>query len=86
MTHGSQQLRLFRRARRDGATIADAAAVAGFSMHEAEAWAKDDDENPPPPEAYLLLGEKVEVPVATRSTSILRATTKRRASIIWRSP
>lgn len=57
MTHGSNQLRTFRRARRDGHPLPEAAALAGFSLLEAEAWAKDDDENPPPPEAYRLLGE-----------------------------
>jgi hypothetical protein len=52
---GSQQLRLFRRARRDGATLEDAAAAGGMGLAEARMWAEDDDKNPPPPEAYILL-------------------------------
>ncbi|PTR06417.1 MULTISPECIES: hypothetical protein [unclassified Novosphingobium] len=52
MSHGSQQLRTFRRARRDGASINDAAALAGISIGEARLHAAEDDRNPPPPEAY----------------------------------
>lgn len=56
MSHGSQQLRRFRIARRDGASIVDAAAAAGICMVEAAMHAEADDQNPPPPEAYVLLG------------------------------
>lgn len=52
---GSQQLRIFRRAIREGATIEDAAARAGIGLAEARLHAADDDKNPPPPEAYELL-------------------------------
>lgn len=53
---GSQQLRLFRRARRDGSTIEVAAVLAGMGIAEARLHAADDDRNPPPEEAYELLG------------------------------
>lgn len=56
MTHGSQQLRRFRIAIRDGATVEDAAITAGMGIDEARSWAKDDAKNPPPVEAYRLLG------------------------------
>lgn len=55
MSWGSQQLRIFRRAVRDGRSVADAAAEAG--MPEAEGWDhyNRDLKEPPPPEAYELL-------------------------------
>jgi len=53
---GSQQLRRFRIALRSGSSIEDAARLAGMSLTEARAWAKDDAENPPPAEAYRPLG------------------------------
>lgn len=56
MTGGSQQARLLRRALRDGASIADAAAAAGMSIAEARLQQRDDERSPPPPEAYELLG------------------------------
>lgn len=52
---GSQQLRIFRIARREGATIEDAAARAGIGLAEARLHAADDERNPPPPEAFELL-------------------------------
>lgn len=56
MSHGSQQLRMFRRALHiDGAQLAEAAALAGMSLIEAKLWAADDAKNPPPPEAFELL-------------------------------
>lgn len=58
MTGGSRQLRIFRRAIRDGVAIEVAAEQAGMSMWEARAWVKDDAENPPPPEAYELLATR----------------------------
>lgn len=54
-SYGSRQLRLFRRARRDGASIEDAAEAAGISIGEARLHAKRDDENPPPEEAFQLI-------------------------------
>ena len=49
MSGGSQQLRLFRRAVRAGASIEDAAEIAGMSIGEARSWAADDLKSPPPP-------------------------------------
>lgn len=61
---GSQQLRIFRRARRDGATLEDAAALAGMSIGEASAWVEEDEFNPPPAEAFELIGETPSTPTA----------------------
>jgi hypothetical protein len=55
MTHGSQQLRLFRIAIRDGESLNEAARIAGMSIGEAQLHAKADAINPPPEEAYQLL-------------------------------
>jgi uncharacterized protein (UPF0335 family) len=57
---GSQQLRIFRRAIRDGATTADAAETAGIGMTEARLIVAEDAKNPPPEEAYVLLGHNSE--------------------------
>ncbi len=56
MSGGSIQLRLYRVARRDGATIEDACASSGISLPEARMHDADDTKNPPPPEAYEMLG------------------------------
>ena len=56
MTHGSQQLRMFRRAIRDGSGIDEAASMAGMSIEEARLHVERDQQNPPPPEAYELIG------------------------------
>lgn len=61
---GSQQLRIFRRARRDGASIETAAEVAGIGLGEARLTAADDDKNPPPPEAFELLATPFTTPAA----------------------
>lgn len=55
MTGGSQQLRIFRRAIRDGETIEVAADRAGIGLAEAKLTAAEDAKNPPPEEAYALL-------------------------------
>lgn len=49
---GSQQLRTFRRAMRDGYDINYAATLAGIGIGEARLHAADDAKNPPPPEAF----------------------------------
>lgn len=55
MSGGSQQLRRFRIAVRDGASVEDAAEAADMSIAEARIHAAADAKNPPPPEAYVLL-------------------------------
>jgi hypothetical protein len=57
MTGGSQQLRLFRRAIRDGATLEEACAATGNIISETEGriYLAADAANPPPPEAFELL-------------------------------
>lgn len=67
MTHGSQQLRIFRIAIRDGASLDDAAALAGMSIGEARIHARRDADNPPPPEACELIGHN-EGPAMTTAT------------------
>lgn len=52
---GSQQLRRYRIARRDGATVATACVLAGIGMGEARLIEAEDLKNPPPPEAFILL-------------------------------
>lgn len=71
MIGGSQQLRLFRRAIRDGATVEDAAATAGISIGEARLHAAEDAKNPPPAEAYELLGQ-IEPVTTPPSRPVLR--------------
>lgn len=55
MTGGSQQLRIYRRARRDGHDIETAARMAAISVGEAELIDKDDAREPPPPESFELI-------------------------------
>lgn len=52
MSFGSQQLRLFRREVRDGASIEAAALAAGMSLGEARLHYDADLADPPPPEAF----------------------------------
>lgn len=56
MTGGSQQLRLYRIARRDGKPLDEACALSGIDPAEARMLDADDAKNPPPAEAYELLG------------------------------
>ncbi len=55
MTGGSQQLRLYRRARRDGLSVASACSLSGIGIGEAQFIEAEDARNAPPPEAYELL-------------------------------
>lgn len=57
MTGGSQQLRLFRRAIRDGATLEEACAATGdiISPAEGRIYLEADRKNPPGPECFELL-------------------------------
>jgi hypothetical protein len=52
---GSQSLRLFRRAIRDGATLEQAAALGDYSLATAKLIHADDLKTPPPPAAFELL-------------------------------
>lgn len=54
MTAGSLQLRLYRRARRDGVDRDRAAQMTGLNLYEAKAWDEEDAKAPPPAEAYRL--------------------------------
>lgn len=58
---GSQQLRQFRRAIRDGATLEEACAATGNIITPAEGkiYLAADAKNPPPPEAFELLGHNL---------------------------
>lgn len=60
MTGGSQQLRLYRRARRDGLTRAEACALSGITETEAQIHDAADRHSPPPPEAFELLYDPEE--------------------------
>lgn len=57
MTGGSQQLRIFRRAIRSGATLEEACAATGNTIEPAEGriYLEMDRKNPPPEEAYRML-------------------------------
>lgn len=72
MTGGSQQLRVFRRAIRDGASVDAAAELAGMSITEARLHAEDDAKTPPPPEAYELLGHNKGPNMANATDDRLR--------------
>lgn len=73
MSGGSQQLRLFRRAIRDGATLDEACEAAGrlsngdliISLAEGRIHLERDAKNPPPPEAYELLYDPDAVAAAS---------------------
>jgi uncharacterized protein (UPF0335 family) len=56
MTHGSLNLRQYRRARRDGETLERACEISGLTHGEARLTDAEDARNPPPPEAFDLIG------------------------------
>lgn len=56
MSGGSLQLRMFRRAIRDGKTLMTACAESGLSLAEAKLTIAADAANPPPDDAYKLIG------------------------------
>lgn len=56
MSGGSIQLRMFRRAIREGKSVAFACQISGISAAEAALIIKDDEANPPPDEAYEPIG------------------------------
>ncbi len=66
MTGGSQQLRIFRRAIRQGFALDAAALWAGISMGEARLIHTEDLKNPPPPEAFELLYDPDAVAAASQ--------------------
>lgn len=61
--HGSQQLRIFRRAMRAGFDVEDAAEMADIGLGEARLIAAEDLKSPPPPAAFELLYDP-DAPVA----------------------
>lgn len=62
---GSMQLRMFRRAIREGKSLSFAAQIAGFSFEEARLTMEADKANPPPPEYYEMIGApRKEEPMA----------------------
>lgn len=61
---GSQQLRLFRIAIRDGKPLEAACAESGLCLEEGRLTLIDDAAEPPPPEAYILLGERKDTDMA----------------------
>lgn len=69
MTGGSQQLRQYRIARRDGAAVEGAAARAGITIGEARLIEAEDAKNPPPAEAFTLLGHNSKGQTMTDSIS-----------------
>lgn len=56
MTGGSLNLRLYRRARRDGETLERACEISGLTLGEARLTDAEDARNPPTPEAFELIG------------------------------
>jgi len=69
MTGGSQQLRRYRIARRDGATVHTACVEAGISISEARLIEAEDLKNPPPAEAFELLGHNSRSAAMTDNVS-----------------
>lgn len=72
MTGGSQQLRIWRRARRDGDTLMTACVKSGIPLAEARLWDAEDRENPPPPEAFELLNTPPSGPPMEKEEDMAR--------------
>lgn len=70
MMGGSQNLRLYRIARRDGSTIEEACELSGIGLTEARLHDADDAKNPPGPECFVLLGHNSGEPPMSDSTTI----------------
>lgn len=60
---GSQQLRIWRRARRDGDTLMTACVKSGIPLAEARLWDAEDRANPPGPECFELLRTETTAPI-----------------------
>ncbi|MXP24835.1 hypothetical protein GRI39_02080 [Altererythrobacter indicus] len=69
--YGSQQLRLLRRAIRDGLSIKNAAEQAGMSLAEARLHHADYLKNPPPAEAFQLLYDPATLTATCRKDAIM---------------
>lgn len=73
MTHGSLNLRLYRRARRDGETLERACEISGLTHGEARLTDAEDARNPPPPEAFELIGHNHrDTPMEVKADDQLR--------------
>jgi uncharacterized protein (UPF0335 family) len=72
VTGGSQNLRIFRRTIRDGATIDDACKASGIEITEARLTISADAKNPPPPEAFELIGHNKGPDMAETTDDRLR--------------
>jgi uncharacterized protein (UPF0335 family) len=73
MTGGSLNLRLYRRARRDGETLERACEISGLTHGEARLTDAEDARNPPPPEAFELIGHnRRDTPMEVKADDQLR--------------
>jgi hypothetical protein len=70
---GSQQLRKYRIARRDGTTVMTACVLSGISMSEARLIEADDAANPPSEECFQLLNTAPDSAPAQENDDMARA-------------